>query len=271
MFNLDHSLNRPYREICQRVKKYLEEQEQYLDRHFIFYREGSLVERHLSSNSTFCKAMVSCGYLTATEMEHAAQRYRLGMTRDGAVIFWQIDLMGNVCDGKVMYYQADGHRDHHRHPTWYTAELKRCYCYPHQIATVHWLFGTHLLKECPTYGVTGGRLPKNQERLVRCHVVEAEKTAVIMSQRFPQHVWLATGGKNELTTSKLMTLRNHPISLFPDTDEHGDTYRLWYDIAKKSEPYVGHPIYVSSLLERQATPSQKRRKIDLVDFLYEVK
>lgn len=53
--------------------------------------------------------------------------------------------------------------------------------------------------------------------------------------------------------------------------EHAPLRVLWYDIAKKSEPYVGHPIYVSSLLERQATPNQKRRKIDLVDFLYEVK
>lgn len=41
------------------------------------------------------------GYLTMEQMQRAAQRYRLGMARDGGVIFWQVDQLGNIYDGKA--------------------------------------------------------------------------------------------------------------------------------------------------------------------------
>ena len=73
-------------------------------------------------------------------------------------------------------------------------------------------------------------------------VVEAEKTAVIMSEVKPEYVWLATGGKTELNVAKLRPLEGRRIILFPDT--------------------------VSTLLEQRATPAQKAAKIDLVDLLF---
>ena len=45
----------------------------------------------LSTDTVFCRALVGCGYLTAGQMLRAADRYRLGRSRDGGVIFWQID------------------------------------------------------------------------------------------------------------------------------------------------------------------------------------
>ena len=73
-------------------------------------------QQRQSADSDFCRALVSNGYLTEAQMQHAAQRYRLGVSRDGGVIFWQIDTMGRIFDGKIMYYRPDCHRDHQRQP-----------------------------------------------------------------------------------------------------------------------------------------------------------
>ena len=66
------------------------------------YRAMDLVSRHLSVESEFCRACVRMGYLTAEQMARAARRYRLGVNRYGAVIYWQIGLRGEVYDGKIM-------------------------------------------------------------------------------------------------------------------------------------------------------------------------
>ena len=70
-----------------------------------------LWRRCLAINSQFCEAVVKAGYLTWEQMVSAACRYRLGATRQGGVIFWQIDQEERVRDGKVMYYRTDCHRD----------------------------------------------------------------------------------------------------------------------------------------------------------------
>jgi len=116
-------------------------------RHLILYRDGHLVARHQSCNSCFCKAVVASGYLNQQQMQHAVERYHLGLSRDGGVIFWQMDHLGTVYDGKIMYYRPDCHRDHHHKPTWVSAELKRFYQPPFDIPTSHCLFGTHLLRD----------------------------------------------------------------------------------------------------------------------------
>ena len=65
----------------------------------------------MSLNSEFCKSVVAAGYLSDSQLRHAAARYRLGCTKDGGVIFWQIDEQQRVHTGKIMYYQPDCHRD----------------------------------------------------------------------------------------------------------------------------------------------------------------
>jgi len=214
------------------------------------------------------------GYLTEQQMQRAAKRYRLGMSRDGGVIFWQIDQLGQVYDGKVMYYREDCHRDHHRNPTWVNSELKRFYLKGHpqlaaEMQSAHCLFGTHLLTKslfCCTD--SGGK--REDGRGQTSHiiaVVEAEKTAVIMSEVFPQYLWLAAGGLYELNVFKLFPLRHHPVVLFPDTDATMTAYSLWYRIAQDAMKCHGGRITVSDLLERKATTAQKAAKIDLVDYL----
>ena len=218
-----------------------------------------LWQQRLSMASEFCRAVVAGGYLTQEQMQRAARRYRLGASRDGGVIFWQIDEFDQLRDGKIMLYRPDCHRDHDRKPTWTAYLLRKSGRLPKDWNTDHCLFGLHLLENVKMKEL------KNEKTVA---VVEAEKTAVIMSEVKPEYIWLATGGKTELNVAKLRPLEGRRVILFPDTDEDGQTYRDWYDIAEAASDVFGHPVTVSSILEQRATPVQKAAKIDLVDLLF---
>ena len=263
-----------------------------------------------STESVFCRAVVKCGYLTEEQMLRAAERYRLGKSRDGGVIFWQIDDQGRTRDGKIMYYREDCHRDKSRHPSWASARLKAHYGYDGELPVDRCLFGLHLLETYPQPlpimegsgypqgkssadehftsppelgGVSEGRGGLNKRSFrppltppesggeTAIAVVEAEKTAVIMSEVYPQYVWMAAGGLSALSAEKLHPLRDHKVVLFPDTDPDGTTYACWKAIAREASRSFLSPVYVSPLLERHATPEQKAAKIDIVDLLFNPK
>ena len=233
-------------------------------------------QRRLSADSDFCRAMVGCGYLTREQMQRAVQRYRLGRSHDGGVIFWQIDQLGQIFDGKIMHYRPDGHRDHDRKPTWVSSALKRHYLKDEEqlaieIPSQHCLFGTHLLEPRIT------QMTRIDDRESPCQsdaeetavaVVEAEKTAVILSEVYPEYLWLAAGGLYELTAAKLFPLRGRRIILLPDTDTDGRAFSTWYRVTLEAQRLLGQTIHLSPLLEQKATPDQKRRKIDLVDYIF---
>lgn len=219
-----------------------------------------LWRKSLSINSDFCRAVVSAGYLTWQQMLDAVCRYRLGATLQGHVIFWQIDCEERICDGKIMCYNPDCHRskDKSQAPTWVSALLAKRHGGKNDgDITRHCLFGLHLLKR--------EELP--------VAVVEAEKTAVILSAYYPQYVWLATGGLYEVQPEKFRPLKGRRVILFPDTDPDGKAFNYWYQAAEAvmAQPYWedSPPIRVSALLEQHATPEQKGRKIDLVEFITE--
>lgn len=221
-----------------------------------------LWQKSLSSNNQFCRAVVKTGLLTWDQMLNVTCRYCLGITKRGGVIFWQIDQEGQVHDGKVMYYQSDCHRCKSAgyNPTWVSYLLAR----RHHMAkgttvSSHCFFGLHLLSSA--------------EKCSSVCIVEAEKTACILSEKYPDYIWLAAGGLGEVQTSKFRALRGRKVILFPDTDPDGTAFQRWYEAAEAvmaSDFWEGSPpIHVSSLLERHATAEQKERKIDLVEFLME--
>ena len=212
----------------------------------------SYVTQALSVNSTFCQSLVSNGYLTQQQMLHAAERYHLGISKDGGVVFWEIDNTNQVHDGKIMFYSPNCHRDKERHPSWVTAELIKSGRLKPNIDNPKCLFGLHLNKQ----GIKG------------IAIVESEKSAIILSELFPDYTWLASGGKTMLNASLFAPLGDQRIILFPDTDETGETYNLWCTIAQEATKLYKSRIHVSPILEKRAAPAQKSAKIDIVDFLY---
>ena len=276
---------------------------------------SDIVTKCLSLNSEFCKSVVSSGYLSKGQLHRAAARYRLGATKDGGVIFWQIDDQQRVHTGKIMYYQSDCHRSKERHPTWVHCLMKDQL--PPNYEFHPCLFGLHLLSNTiatphsvpwsenlsdntdnsrtntnltnPTnkniseisairvqkenYNSCSGKTSVSSVKSVvpKIAIVESEKSAVILSEKFTDFVWLSCGGLQSFRPELLSPLVNYKVIIFPDTDPTGDAFRQWSQVATEAQRlYKFHyPLRISRLLEDHASPEQKQRKIDLVDYLYE--
>jgi len=234
----------------------------------------------LSTDNQFCEAVVRAGFLTREQMLHAAGRYCIGSSKRGGVIFWQIDHEGRVHDGKVMYYLPDCHRnkDKAAHPTWVSAILahreaalaKSLNLEPFALnrepltlnrVSSHCFFGLHQLST----------LHASLSTVIA--IVESEKTAFILSELYPQCIWMASGGLGEVQPDKFHALRGRTVMMFPDTDPKGIAFRRWSEAADLVMHQLfwedSPPIRVSPILEQHATAEQKQRKIDLIDFLFD--
>lgn len=171
--------------------------------------------------------------------------YFIGSSKhwNGATIFWQIDIQGNVRTGKIMLYShTTGKRskDKDKHPAWVhnyvnqpEFELQQC------------LFGEHLLKD----------------KTKPVAIVESEKTAVIASVYLSQFIWLAAGNKEGLNLEKCKVLKGRNVTLFPDLN----AFELWTTRAKELSQFCR--VSVSDLLERKATETEKQQGLDLADYL----
>ncbi len=225
-----------------------------------FNSHRPLWAQRLSSKSSFCRAVVQSGLLTQRQMVHAALRYRLGRSKDDAVIYWQIDYLGRTLDGKLMWYGPDCHRLKNRNATWVMYLLKKHYGVPQDtFQPMRCFFGLHLLAAVDV-------------RRIVC-IVEAEKSAVILSELYPLYIWLAAGGMSEVQVNKFYPLKHYKVILFPDTDPDQRAFNRWYaaaqDVMKSFFWPRDNPIRVSPILELHATADQKLRKIDLVDYIFE--
>lgn len=221
----------------------------------------------VSVDSDFCQEIVAKGWLTAEQMAHAAARYRLGRSRSGRCIFWMIDQQGIVRDGHIgNSWASDMLRS--REP-----ELLKDW------RTEHCLFGLHLTSDIRhdlrSSLLSLGKLRasfrllslKRSLQTLDIALVERESSAVILSELFPERLWLASCNLVNLTVENLAALHGHRVTLFPPTDPTMSTYVSWLEIADQAHRQLGLDISVSSILEDHATPAQKEARIDLVDFL----
>ncbi len=195
-------------------------------------------ESHLG---TFLK-----GAISAVAVDEAFRLYRVGVTRSGDVIYFQIDGQGRCRSGKIMKYDPlTGHRikdaEVPGRVSWVHGILKARGVLPGDWRLTQCLFGEHLLKEYPEKNVA---------------LVEAEKTAVICAALMPQYLWVASGGKTQLG-EKLKVLRGRNAVAFPDADGFDEWTRK----------LCGSGIKVSDFLERTATEEEKSRGADLADVL----
>jgi hypothetical protein len=126
-------------------------------------------------------------------------------------------------------------------------------------------FGHHLLLE--NY---------DKEKTFIC-VVEAEKTAVVMSMIFPEHIWLATGGLRNLAKNKITGFQHTNILVFPDMGiiktENISVRDLWYqkiseaaNVANIHYAFVNYvPYFMPSLIKEKWEHQGK----DVLDFFFE--
>lgn len=212
----------------------------------------SYVEKSVSYNSSFVNFL--CGLfdrysLESPTIERLMQDYALGATKDGSVIYWQIDTKGKVRTGKVMKYDPNsGHRIKNGGGiNWIHSIMKKRQLLPEDYNLVQCLFGEHLLRIYP-------------DRIVV--LVESEKSALIASGVYPNYIWLATGGKSQLSIDKLKVLKGRRVIMFPDVDG----FEYWSNKAKELE-CIGCRVIVSDLLERNATDEERDNKIDLADWI----
>lgn len=172
-------------------------------------------------------------------------KYYIGSSKhwQGATIFWQIDLNGNIRTGKIMLYDIEtGKRikkpfDYftfvHKNINQPEFELRQC------------LFGEHLLID----------------KTKPIAIVESEKTAIIASVYLPDFIWLATGGSNNLNSNTCNILAGRRVSIFPDLK----CFEKWS--AKATELFQHDYFNVSDLLERKATEDEREKGLDLADYL----
>lgn len=180
-----------------------------------------------------------------TDVENVIRKYFIGTSThwNGATIFWQVDDQLNICAGKVMLYdKITGKRVKKPYPhiNWMHKVLQM-----HGFVLQQCLFGIHNLCDYKIGSTV-------------C-IVEAEKTAIIMSIIFPTYLWLATGSKSNLKEELLRPLKAYNIIVFPDKTEFEDWNTKTIVLGKK-----GFNISCSTLLEHKNIEDGS----DLVDLLH---
>lgn len=214
-----------------------------------------LVDQCRADDSEVCLETMAEPYsLSEDQMRHAADRYRLGKSRSGKTIYWMIDELGLVHDG-------------HIGSSWVSQMLKsRCPKLHWQVT--HCLFGQHLLFETEGTEGTERAAPNHAVAKTVC-VVESERSAVILSEIYPQSLWMAYGYPANFNERLLEPLQGHRVVLYPNADETGNNYLDFLVIADQARRRYHLDITVSCVLEDKASSSQKSHQIDLLNYWVE--
>ena len=126
-----------------------------------------------------------------------------------APIFWFIDEFKKVRSGKIMnYHMVDGEPKRTKFDKTYK-NIKWLHSRMDDFNFRMCSFGSHLLPLRPNDAV---------------HIVESEKTALIMACVRPQHIWLATSSVTNLQEHILPTLEGRDVVLHPDKGERSFGY-----------------------------------------------
>lgn len=206
----------------------------------------------LSYQNNLCRFIINLFSDKNNRQEHLFEmlmiNYFIGSTKNQCVIFWQVDNKLRIRTGKIMKYDSiTGHRIKNDIGgiNWVHSIMKKKQLIPDDWELTQCLFGEHLLTKYP-------------DKIVA--LTESEKSAIICSLIFPEYIWLATGGKSQLSHDKLKVLQGRNVIMFPDVDGYG----YWLERSKEMH-YC--KVYVSTVLEKYATPKEREDKIDIADWL----
>ena len=226
-----------------------------------------MVEACLSNDLDCFQPFIAAGKLSVEDMRQACDRYYLGKTKTGAPIFWMID---------DLHRPLDAHID----TTWISTLLKNREPLINSWHVQHCLFGLHLLAhaEAPTgdWRNCGIAKPKASNATggpglsaSPIAIVESESSAIVLSALFPESIWMAYATTSHLSPDLFSPLEGHIVTIYPNTDPTLSTYLFFQDLVTLTQQQYDLDITISPLLEDNATPTQKERNIDLLDFLKE--
>lgn len=205
------------------------------------------LQRSYSTDSSLFHFL--CRLFPLDTLNKVWQEYHIGATRNKETIYWQLDSKGMIRTGKIMKYnEQTGHRVKDQFSVnWVHSKMKKQGLLPLTFHLSQCLFGEHLLAKYPEKDVA---------------LVEAEKTAIVCAAVFPQYVWVATGGKSNMNTTKMKVLQGRRVIAFPDVDG----YMEWQEKAEQLRS-EGIRIDISDLLERNATDEERSAHIDIADWI----
>ncbi|SMO84189.1 DUF6371 domain-containing protein [Gracilimonas mengyeensis] len=203
------------------------------------YLKRSLGNYERNTLITWMATLKGWSWERATE---TAQLYKVGTSKDGWAIFWQIDQQGKIRSGKMMAYDTDGHRIKEGYSQdWIHSKLQRT-GHLEAFELVQCFYGLHIVDDSKPVAI-----------------VESEKTALIASQYLKQFHWIASGQLHGINEYKMKPLAGRSITLFPDIG----VYDQWK--AKAEELKDIAEIKVSTLLEENAP--EKHSGFDIADYL----
>ena len=200
-----------------------------------------MIDACRADDFNFFQPFIDAGKLTTEQMHHAAERYFLGKTKSGQPIFWMIDDMMTPLDAHIMPN------------TWMSSLLKKREPLLKYWQVQHCLFGLHLLMSDVT----------------PIYIVESEQSAVVLSELFPECIWMAYATTLHLSPDLFAPLEGRNVTLFPRTDPTLSTFLFFEDLVDVTRRQYDIDITVDSTLEDHATADQKDRCIDILDFILE--
>lgn len=208
----------------------------------------TLVDKSLSCYDINPLFIYLAKVMSREEVEELFALYRVGTSKEwgGSTVFWQTDINGQVRTGKIMRYDpATGHRvkGESDRVTWVHAKLRLL-----DFCLRQCFFGEHLLARYPNKPIA---------------IVESEKTALIGAHFIKEPIWIATGGKHGcLNERAISVLKDRRVTLFPDLGAED----VWRSKLSLLTP-ICRSVAINYILEREATEEQRRRGLDLADFL----
>ena len=187
----------------------------------------------------FFQPYIDSGMLTVDQMHQAAERYYLGKTCSGKTMFWMIDDMMQPLDARIG-------------GTWLSKLLKKREPLLEYWPVKHCLFGEHLLSAEGSVGI-----------------VESEASAVILSELFPETIWLAYVYTANLTPQLMLPLRGRKVTIYPRTDPTMSNYVFFLEYAEMVRRQYDIDLCIDPTLEYNTTAEQKERCIDILDFVFD--
>lgn len=215
-----------------------------------------MVEACRADDFDFFRPFINAGKMTVVQMQHAAERYYLGKTKSGAPIYWMIDETMDPQDARIIRSDTSD--------TWLSTLLKARQPFIRYWSPTHCLFGLHQLSTDSKLSTINSKLSKPVA------IVESEQSAVLLSELFPETIWMAYATVAHLQVDLFAPLEGCTVILYPCTDPCMSNYIFFFDLAAAVRSrYPSINITVDSILEDNATDEQKSRCIDLVEFLLE--